>query len=71
MGRPPTSKTIGGLTHNERQKVFRLTSQMREAFVNVYMRLNDTSSSSLRSRTISARKMVELSRDLYRTLTRT
>ena len=69
--RPPldTTKLIGGLTHNQRQKIFRLMKQMRDASMNFYMRINDTTTQSKRARTLAAKKMMETSRDLYRVVT--
>lgn len=63
--------TIGGLTPNQRAKFFRLQKQLRDASVNVYMRLNDSDARSWRSRTMSAKKMAECARDIYRLLART
>ena len=65
------NERIGGLTHNQRQRVIRLMKQLRDASVNFYMRLNDTSPQSLRSRTLSAKKMKECTSELYRTVKRT
>lgn len=61
-----SAELIGGFTHNQRQKIFRLQKQIRDASVNFYMRINDTTSQSKRARTLAAKKMMEASRDLYR-----
>jgi hypothetical protein len=63
-----TAKLIGGLTHNQRQRIFRLQKQISDASDNFYMRINDTSAQSKRARTLAAKKMMEASRDLYRTV---
>ena len=62
-------KLIGGLTHNQRQRIFRLQKEIRDASVNFYMRINDTTAQSKRARTLAAKKMMEASRALWRTLT--
>lgn len=64
-------KRIGGLTTNERSKFFRLQRQLREAATNLYMRINDNDARSFRSRTLSARKMAEICRDIHRLIART
>ena len=61
----------GGLTHNQRQKFFRHQRRLRDASVNVYMRINDTDARSFRSRTMSAKVMAESARAIYLLLRRT
>lgn len=62
---------IGGLTTRERQKFFRLQRQLREAATNCYMRINDDDRRSFRARTLAAKKMMEVSRDIWRLIART
>jgi nicotinamide riboside kinase len=62
------TKLIGGLTHNQRQRFFRLQKQLRDAATNCYMRINDDYPQSRRARTLAAKKMLEAAREIYRTL---
>ena len=63
--------TIGGLTLNQRKRLFSLEEKFRQAHLNFCMRLNDTTSRSWRSRTLSAKKMADICAEIYRTVART
>lgn len=62
---------IGGLTRQKRGKAFRLLDEMEEYSCRVLLRMNDNDSRSFRARTLAAKRLANLARELHRTLAKT